>query len=485
MIRSILLLLVGLALLLSAPFGGAAEPIKYPETPAGQKLSAWVEIINAKDYAGAEKLHAGDPPLILKRRALLDYRIALRTGGIEPHSILRAEGQSIELLAWEKLRRIWLRITLKFAEAEPHQMLTVDIRPSDPPKDAPAAPKMNELEWIKNFDALLTREAAADEFSGTALIGKEGKVLFDKAFGQALKNPPTPMQIDTKLNLASAGKMFTAVSIAQLDQAGKLSYQDNVGKHLPDYPNADVREKVTIQQLLSHTSGLGDMFNNENYRRNRGNLRTVKDYLALFAEDHLKYEPGTRWSYSNAGFCVLGAIIEKASGEDYYEYLQKHIFDPVGMKNTGAFEMDKPQKNLAHGYTRNQAKTPEDLLARRDNTDLHVIKGGPAGGSFSTVEDLFAFGEAIRGHKLVDEKHAALLLNGPENAETLEGAKRSFGFMTQFENGVRIVGHDGAFDGISTCFAMLPEKGYTVIVLSNYDDMAPILALQARRWITG
>ena len=96
-----------------------------------------------------------------------------------------------------------------------------------------------------------------------------------------------------------------------------------------------------------------------------------------------------------------------------------------------------------------------------------------------------AFGEAIRGHKLVDEKHALLLLNGPENPETVEGAKQSFGFMTYFENGVRVVGHDGGFNGISTCFAMLPEKGYTVIVLSNYDDVAPIFALQARRWITG
>lgn len=471
--------------MLLAHFGGAAPPIKYPDTPAGRKLAAWVEVINAKDYAGAEKLHAGDPPLVLKRRALLDYKIALRTGGIEPHSIVRAEGPSIELLAREKLRGIWIRITWQIAEVAPHQMLNVDIRPADPPREAPPAPKMNEAEWIEGFDALLTREAAADEFSGTALIGKDGKILFKKAFGQALKAPTTPMQIDTKLNLASAGKMFTAVAIAQLDAAGKLSYQDKVGKHLPGYPNAQVRERVTIQQLLSHTSGLGDMFNNENYRRNREKLRTTKDFLGLFAEEPLKFEPGTQWSYSNAGFCVLGAIIEKAAGEDYYEYIQKHIFNPAGMKNTGAFEMDKPQENLAHGYTRELARTPAEMIARRDNTDLHVIKGSPAGGSFSTVEDLFAFGEGIRSHKLVDEKHAALLLNGPEHAETLEGAKRNFGFQTQLENGVRIIGHDGGFDGISTCFAMFPEKGYTLIVLSNYDDMAPILAREGRRWITG
>ena len=255
---------------------------------------------------------------------------------------------------------------------------------------------------------MLTRMSEADEFSGAALVAKDGRVIFKKAWGQADHATGTPNRTDTKFNLASAGKMFTSVAVLQLAQAGKLSLDDTVGQHLPEYANKDVREKVTIRQLLSHKSGLGEMFNAK-YKAERENLRTVKAFVSLFENDPLQFKPGTRYSYSNAGFCLLGAIVEKVSGEDYYQYLDKHVFEPAGMHDTGAFETDKPIDNVAIGYTRDGATTPEELRARRDNIKLHVVKGSPAGGGFSTVEDLQRFAAALLGKRLLNDEYTQLV----------------------------------------------------------------------------
>lgn len=159
--------------------------------------------------------------------------------------------------------------------------------------------------------------------------------------------------------------MFTAVAIAQLAEGGKLSFSDTVGKLLPDYPNRVVAEKVTVHHLLTHTSGMGSYFNDK-FFANLNNMKTVADYLPLFASDPLAFEPGTKWQYSNAGFTVLGLIIEKLSGQSYYDYVKQHIFKPAGMVNTDSYERDKDVPNLAIGYTKmgdNGRPDPSDYAA--------------------------------------------------------------------------------------------------------------------------
>jgi CubicO group peptidase (beta-lactamase class C family) len=221
---------------------------------------------------------------------------------------------------------------------------------------------------------------------------------------------------------------------------------------------------------------------NAKFKAQRDHLRTVQSFVKLFDSDKLRFEPGSRWSYSNAGFCLLGAIVEAASGEDYYEYLDKHIFQPAGMTNTGAFETDKPIENVAIGYTRDGAKTPEELRARRDNTKLHVVKGSPAGGSYSTVEDLQKFSDALLGHRLLDAEWTAMAIT--EQKKTgVGGEATGLGFQLETINGHKIVGHRGGFPGISASFFMYPDDGYVVAVLCNYDSVAPVLALRMRDWI--
>src|SRR5437763_13137831 len=189
-------------------------------------------------------------------------------------------------------------------------------------------PALTVPEPAKELDGYLNTLVAENKLSGVVLVAKDGVAVASKAAGIANKTTKAPIDLNTKFNLGSMNKMFTAVAIAQLAQAGKLSFTDTVGRHLPDYPNKEVADKVTIHQLLTHTSGMG-MYWGEKFKEQREKLITVAAHLPLFAGDALAFPPGERFQYSNAGYMLLGAIIEKVSGQDYYSYVQDHIYKPA------------------------------------------------------------------------------------------------------------------------------------------------------------
>src|SRR6186713_3133178 len=153
------------------------------------------------------------------------------------------------------------------------------------------------------------------EFSGVVLVRKGGKTILHEAYGLASIAYKAPNTIDTRFNTASVGKMFTAVSIGQLVEAGKLKWTDTLAKVLPDYPNKAQASKITIHQLLTHTSGLGLYWENL-FKGNWTAVRTVADLVPFFANDSLQFAPGNGWYYSNTGFAVLSLVVEKVSGED-------------------------------------------------------------------------------------------------------------------------------------------------------------------------
>jgi CubicO group peptidase (beta-lactamase class C family) len=197
----------------------------------------------------------------------------------------------------------------------------------------------------RDNDLPLARE---DRFSGTALVAHRGEVIFTSAHGLASKRYNAPNSMNTRFDLGSINKAFTKIAVGQLHQQGKLSLDDWIVDHLPDYPNREVAETVTIEQLLEHTSGLGDMFNDTFFRSSRSLYRSPQDYFRVFA----LFEPGTGRQYSNAGYIVLGAIIEAVSDESYDGYIARHVFEPAGMASSGFFERDGIEPNIAEGYTR-------------------------------------------------------------------------------------------------------------------------------------
>jgi CubicO group peptidase (beta-lactamase class C family) len=295
-----------------------------------------------------------------------------------------------------------------------------------------------------------------------------------KSAGIANKTTGAPNRLDTKFNLGSLNKMFTAVAIAQLAEAGRLKFDDTIGKHLPDYPNRDVAEKVTIHQLLTHTSGLGN-YSVETFKAQREKLTTVAAYLPLFVSEPLVSAPGEKFQYSNAGYLVLGAIIEKISGQDYYSYVREHIYKTAGMTNTGFYEPGKEIPNLAIGYTRmGPDGKPGDAV--KENTDRLEVRGGPAGGGYSTVEDLLKFQVALSSFKLLNREFTGIVTTGKVEAGGPIG-KYAYGFGDKIFEGKHIVGHNGGWPGVAANFEMFPELGYTAIVLMNTDPpgMMPVI----------
>jgi CubicO group peptidase (beta-lactamase class C family) len=334
---------------------------------------------------------------------------------------------------------------------------------------SPTAPAKTEVVPPNELQSYLDSLANEKKLSGVILVAKDGVTVASKAAGVANKATAAVIDINTKFNLGSMNKMFTAVAIGQLAQAGKLSFTDTVGKHLPDYPNKEVAEKVTIHQLLTHTSGMG-MYWNEKFQAQREKLVTVAAHLPLFADDPLLFPPGEKFQYSNSGYMLLGAIIEKVSGENYYSYIQEHIYKPAGMSDTGFYEPGKEIPNLAVGYTKMSldGKVSDEV---RDNTNTREIKGGPAGGGYSTAPDLVKFQQALLGNKLLDKTHTELVTTGKVDAFRGMG-RYGYGFGDMNMGGRHSVGHNGGAPGIAANFEMFPESGYTAVVLMNTDPPA-------------
>ena len=459
--------------------------VKLPDTPAGRTFAAFLAAFNTGDIEVMRRFHserAGDV-----ENAQQDMDFYSDSGGLKLHSVTSSSEHEIEVLVQTKNDGRWLNFKMRVDSKPPYAADEIGVQPASAPsaassndstkaadstKTAPAAKPVAEAEIPSALASYLDDLAKQDKFSGVVLVAKNGKPVFEKAYGLANKSKNIPINNETKFNLGSMNKMFTAVAIAQLAEAGKLSFTDTVGKHLPDYPNKDVASRVTIHQLLTHTSGLGSYWN-ARFDAKKASIKTVSDYLSLFADEPLSLEPGKRFQYSNSGFIVLGAIIEKVSGQSYYDYVREHIYKPAGMKNTDAYEMTAETPNLAMGYT-TEKENGSSGGPRRENVSSRPNKGGPAGGGYSTVEDLLRFQIALTNHKLLSQKYTDLITTGKVD---MGRAKYGYGFGEFVINGKRVFGHNGGAPGIASDLSIYPELGYTAVVMTNYDPplMMPVV----------
>lgn len=396
------------------------------------------------------------------------------------HGITEAKDQTVHVLVQTQLSERWLKCIFQFSGDAPYKIERLGIRAVDAPPEFALKEKMTETEVVDKLDRFMSKLAKSDTFSGTVLLAKHDRVIFKKACGLASKRFNVPNKTDTRFNLGSMNKMFTGVAVVQLAEKGKLSFDDPVIKHVPDYPNREVAEKVTIMHLLTHTSGLGHFWN-EKFDDEFRWLRTVEDHIPLFADEPLAFEPGEKYRYSNAGFTVLGLIIERITGQSYYDYVMKNIFKPAGMKNTDSYEMDKPVPNIAIGYTLLSTDEKTFTGEWRNNNYIRRIKGGPSGGGFSTVEDLFEFARALRNRKLLGQEYNALILNGISEAAPKIGY--AYGFGESEIGGCRFVGHTGGTAGAEAIFRTSPDCGFTFIILSNYDHSTRPLTVKISEFI--
>ncbi len=343
----------------------------------------------------------------------------------------------------------------------------VQSQQSPVPSGGRARTPVLKADLIERIRPYMAELSGKDEFSGVVLLAKEGAPIFEQAYGLASKEYNVPNNLETKFNLGSINKLFTKIAIGQLVIEGKIALDDPLGKYLPDYPNKDA-QKATIRQIALMRSGIGDFFGPKFMTTPKDKIRNTADFLALFASEPLAFEPGTKEEYSNGGYVVLGAVIEKVSGQSYYAYVREHIFKPLGMDATDSYEADVPTANLASGYTTRGGERETDDAMRRNNIYTRPARGSAAGGGYSTAHDLLKLANALQSGKVVNP---ALAPDIPKPANAPFAAVKGAGIA-------------GGAPGINAVMEASMPGGYTLIVLSNYDPPSAMkVARQVREWM--
>jgi D-alanyl-D-alanine carboxypeptidase len=307
-------------------------------------------------------------------------------------------------------------------------------------------------------EALIQPLVKADRFSGAVLVARNGKPVFRKGFGLANREWSIPNDPTTKFRIGSITKQFTAAAILQLAEAGKLSIDDLVSKYYADAPAA--WSDITIRHLLTHTSGIPDYTNIPHFfEEDNKRDRTPEEILKLTSDKPLAFAPGSRFAYDNSGYVFLGYIIEKASGENYADYMQHHIFDPLGMKSTGYDFSETVLAKRAAGYKWDHEKIVNARF-------LSMTEPFSAGSLYSTVDDMLIWDRALRAGTLL--KAASL-----QAMFTDYGHAYGFGWIINDFSGHQHIAHGGGINGFATQFDRFPKDKLTIVVFSNREEHPP------------
>ncbi|PFA67669.1 penicillin-binding protein [Bacillus sp. AFS015802] len=316
---------------------------------------------------------------------------------------------------------------------------------------------------MKDLHIKIKEHAEKEGFSGTVIVKKQEELLVETAFGHADRSEGRSNSVDTRFGIASGCKLFTAVAICQLVEEERVSFHTPIKECLGSgFPHFD--DKVTIHHLLTHTSGISDYFDEdvmddfeELWKQTPMYLmRKGEDFLPLFQNGHMKFPPGERFDYNNAGYIILGLVIEKLSGKTVQEYIKEHIFGPANMHTSGYFRLDRLPANTAYGYI----DEPEDSW--RTNVFSIPIQGGADGGAYVTGPDMISFWESLLTNKLLSERGTKLI--SKSHAKVKEGVDYGYGMWLNQPDKHHVMGYD---PGVSFHSAYYPEKDIKAVVLSN------------------
>jgi CubicO group peptidase (beta-lactamase class C family) len=444
-----------LSVLLSTSAAQQEKQATVPASEAGRHVSAYLEAFNSSDEGAMREFFLSHTAKSALQQVPLEQRMSFfqqmkkQLGSLQLKQVIQTTPELVSTILQAKGGNT-LQFDFEFEPQAPHGLIGIRVENIGGGRGEQVlrAPKANDVELVEASEAFVDSLVKADEFSGVLLLSKDGKPFLEKAYGYVDRDRKIPTRTDTKFNIGSINKTFTTIAIHQLASAGKLSLDDTIGKYLPEYPNKEAARKVTIQQLLDMTSGLGDFFGDRYEATPKEKIKTIRDYLPLFADKPLEFEPGTSRRYSNGGFIVLGAIIERVSGTDYYAYVRDHIFKPAGMTETESYEKDKEVPNRALGYTKGSGG------AWQSNYGTLPGRGSSAGGGYSTVEDLLKYTIALKNGILYHPRAGGGL------------------------------GIAGGAPGLNAALDWDPRNGYAIIVLSNFDPpAAERVARQIRAWL--
>lgn len=404
-----------------------------------QWLARWLDAFNSQRLSTyADFVRAHGPTLV----PYLDDDLALReaSGGFV---LLRSEETAPrEITAWVR-DRSWDRFSRVVLTIGDDQIEDVSFLSAPTPADVTVR-RMSERDALGQLHRKLRTEAAAGRFSGAVLVSKRDQIVFREAYGRHISP-------DTRFCIGSMGKMFTAVAVMQLIQNRRLHLNDTIAALLPAYPNTRLAREVTVEHLLTHSGGTGDFFGPD-YDAHQAELRTPSDFIRLFGNREPAFPPGSRWGYSNFGFILLGAILEQITNTPWDSYLQANVFRVAGITSTSP--------SASEGNT----AQPCTGAAETGLKPLPFYVGLPAGGGYSTLDDLHLFATALRGGRLLDATHLSLLTQARIEAGTAQWA---LGLRVGSRNGTSHFGHGGSAPGVNADFAAYSTSGYLTIALAN------------------
>ena len=466
--RSAMVAVIALVLFAFVAISASAAPVTLPDSAVGKLAGGLIRHVNADT---PEQMRQWAPTVLspaIARAEQVNFveklaEAARDSGGLKVFDVQSDPRQPGLLEVAVKGRRIDRRALLVLASdsARPGKLAMADLVPVQDPALYADWPKgsVSQKELSRLIEATLDRLVRTEDFSGCLSVSDGEKTIFDACRGLAERRFGVPVDDHTKFRVASIGKMFTAVAIAQLVEAGKLKWDATLAQLLPEYPGQAAASKITVWQLLHHTAGLGDFFVPEFFEHREKFVDPV-DYLGLIARQPTVGEPGKQWNYSNAGYVLLGRIIENVSGENYFDYIRQHVFAPAGMADSGFGTLEDITPKLATGYFR------EGPFATSWKADWMKIpfKGSPAGDSYSNTTDLLRFAKALHEGRLV--KPATLAKMFDDEVPAGPGGYAA-GFGDRLSHGHHIRGHAGGIEGTDANLQIVWETGAAVALTSN------------------
>lgn len=312
------------------------------------------------------------------------------------------------------------------------------------------------------IDSLLNAKYANSLTGGVYLVSKGGKQIYKKAYGLSNLELETPMAINNVFEIGSITKQFTAVAILILVEQGKLKLDDKVSTYIPNYPNGDL---ITIHHLLTHTSGIKDFTKVKGLNKIAKEDLTAKELIDFFKEEPMNFAPGEKFEYSNAGYVLLGYIIEWVTGKRYGEFIEENIFKPLHMTNSYYGSHQKVIPNRASGYSKkdNQYK---------NNRYISFSIPFSSGSLLSTADDMLTWQESIKNYRLINEKSTKKVFT---NYHLNNGKKIDYGYGWHIKtrNGIQVYEHGGSIFGFKSMGVYIPEYDIYVIALTNCGCNSP------------
>jgi len=312
----------------------------------------------------------------------------------------------------------------------------------------------------ERVEAFFSRLAETNIPGLAVLVAQDGKVLFEKGYGLADRTHEVPVSPQTKFRIGSITKQFTSAAILKLQEQGKLSVTDKLSKYIPDFPRG---AEVTLQHLLTHTSGIHSYTDKPDFMATVTQPVKTEELIKSFKNDPYDFDPGAKWHYDNSGYFLLGYIVEKVSGMGYGDFLRQTLFEPLGMTNTGVYRSDLKLENEALGYSFENNQFNYAL-----NWDMS--RAGGAGSLYSTVEDLYRWNESVFNGKVLSEaslKSAFTPVKTAENKSDTSKDGYGYGWAINHLRGAEEISHGGGLQGFSSYLLRLPSEHFTVVVLAN------------------